>query len=196
VFFERDGVLTMIVADVAGKSMPAALLVSALHAAIHLLFEEGRELAEIATELNKHIHRWSAENKFVTMVLVEIDREAETIRFVNAGHNPSYVISDFGIDELRSHGLPVGILSSSTYKTQARPFPAGATVVLYSDGITEAEDVDGEEFENARLEKILEEHRDASPATLRDRIAEAVDAFTVGAPQKDDQTLVIARTAR
>jgi sigma-B regulation protein RsbU (phosphoserine phosphatase) len=195
-FFERDGVLTMIVADVAGKSMPAALLVSALHAAIHLLFAEGRELAEIATELNKHIHRWSAENKFVTMVLVEIDREAETIRFVNAGHNPSYVMSDAGIEELRSHGLPVGILSSSTYKTQTRPFPAGAAVVLYSDGITEAEDVAGEEFENHRLEDILREHANATPATLRDRIAEAVDAFTVGAPQKDDQTLVIARTSR
>jgi sigma-B regulation protein RsbU (phosphoserine phosphatase) len=68
--------------------------------------------------------------------------------------------------------------------------------VLYSDGITEAEDVAGEEFENHRLEDILREHANATPATLRDRIAEAVDAFTVGAPQKDDQTLVIARTSR
>jgi sigma-B regulation protein RsbU (phosphoserine phosphatase) len=196
VFFDREGILTMIVADVAGKSMPAALLVSALHAAVQLLYAEGRELAEIATELNKHIHRWSAENKFITMVLVEIDREAETIRFVNAGHNPSYVISDSGIEQLRSHGLPVGILSTSTYKTQTRPFPAGSVVVLYSDGITEAEDVAGEEFENDRLEQILAQHGKETPSVLRDRIAEAVDAFTLGAPQKDDQTLVIARTAR
>jgi sigma-B regulation protein RsbU (phosphoserine phosphatase) len=194
-FFERDGVLTMIVADVAGKSMPAALLVSALHAAIHLLFEEGRELAEIATELNKHIHRWSAENKFVTMVLVEIDREAETLRFVNAGHNPSYVIIGTRIEQLRSHGLPVGILGQSTYKTQTRPFPAGSVVVLYSDGITEAEDVAGEEFEYDRLEQILGDHGTETAAQLCARIAAAVDVFTAGAPQKDDQTLVIARTA-
>ncbi|HEV3483931.1 MAG TPA: GAF domain-containing protein, partial [Vicinamibacterales bacterium] len=72
-FFEREGVLTTLVADVAGKSMPAALLVSALHAVIQLLFAEGRELGEIATELNRHIHSWSAENKFVTMILIAID---------------------------------------------------------------------------------------------------------------------------
>src|SRR5213075_3155812 len=83
-FFVREGVLTMLVGDVAGKSMPAALLVSALHAATQLLFAEGREVGDIATELNRHIHNWSAENKFVTMVIVSIDRENETIEFVNA----------------------------------------------------------------------------------------------------------------
>jgi sigma-B regulation protein RsbU (phosphoserine phosphatase) len=87
-FFVRDGVITALVADVAGKSMPAALLVSALHAVLQLLFAEGRELGEIATELNRHIHNWSAENKFITMIMVSIDREHETIQYVNAGHNP------------------------------------------------------------------------------------------------------------
>ena len=72
-FFQREGTLTTVVADVAGKSMPAALLVSAFHAAIQLLFAEGRELGDIATELNRHIHSWSAENKFITMIMVTID---------------------------------------------------------------------------------------------------------------------------
>jgi phosphoserine phosphatase RsbU/P len=195
-FFERDGVVSMIVADVAGKSMPAALLVSALHAAVQLLFAEDRELGDIATELNKHIHRWSAENKFVTLIMVSIDREQETISFVNAGHNPQYIVCDGEIDMLKSHGLPVGILPHSRYMTQRRPFPAGSLVVLYSDGITEAEDVDGGEFENARLEAVLRENIDAAPELLRDRIAATVDAFAAGAPQKDDQTLVIARFER
>ena len=79
-FFYRDGILSMLVADVAGKSMPAALLVSALHAAVQLLFAEGRELGDIATELNMHIHRWSAENKFITASLASIDRDAQTNR--------------------------------------------------------------------------------------------------------------------
>ena len=190
-FFERDGVLTLLVADVAGKSMPAALLVSALHAALQLLFADGRELGEIATELNKHIHNWSAENKFVTMIMASIDREAETIRFVNAGHNPGYIVSEGRMETLKSHGLPIGILGMSKYVSQARPFPAGSVVVLYSDGITEAEDASGEEFENRRLEEILA--AGGSPDTLRDRIAQAVDAFVGEAPQKDDQTIVIAR---
>lgn len=194
-FFERDGVLTALVADVAGKSMPAALLVSALHAVVQLLFAEGRELAEIATELNRHIHNWSAENKFITAVLVSIDREAEVIRFVNAGHNPAYLIIGDQIEQLRSHGLPIGILSQTRYVTQARPFPAGSTAVLYSDGITEAENVAGEEFENERLEVVLQETLGATPDVIRDRITAAMDAFVGEAPQKDDQTLVVIRRA-
>ncbi|HEX9161292.1 MAG TPA: SpoIIE family protein phosphatase, partial [Thermoanaerobaculia bacterium] len=192
-FVERDGVLSTLVADVSGKSMPAALLVSALHAAVQLLFDEGRELGDIATELNKHIHRWSAENKFVTMIMISIDRENDVLEFVNAGHNPCYVIIDGRLEMLKSHGLPIGIMGQTRYMTQKRPFPAGSTVVLYSDGITEAENVAGEEFENDRLEAILRQHGAHSSADLRDAIAREVDAFVGDAPQKDDQTLVIAR---
>ena len=194
-FFVRDGVLTALVADVAGKSMPAALLVSALHAVIQLLFAEGREIGEIATELNRHIHRWSAENKFITMIMVSIDPEAETIQFVNAGHNPAYMITNGRIDTMKSHGLPIGILPQTRYLAQTRPFPAGSCAVLYSDGITEAEDVAGEEFENARLEALLQEHVDCNASLVRDQIADAVDAFVGEAPQKDDQTLVVVRRA-
>src|SRR5437763_10368513 len=193
-FFEREGTLTTIVADVAGKSMPAALLVSAVHAALHLLFAEGRELGEIATELNRHLHRWSAENKFVTMILISIDPEAETLEFINAGHNPCYVLTGGRIEKLHSHGLPIGILATSRYMTQTRPFATGSTVVLYSDGITEAENLDGDEFGNERLEALLAEHAGDSAAALRDAIAAAVDAFVGDAPQKDDETLVVART--
>jgi sigma-B regulation protein RsbU (phosphoserine phosphatase) len=195
-FFVRDGIVTALVADVAGKSMPAALLVSALHAVLHLLFAEGRDLGEIATELNRHIHNWSAENKFITMIMVSIDRENETIQFVNAGHNPGYVIVEGQLEELRSHGLPIGILANSRYMPQTRPFPAGSYAVLYSDGITEAEDVADEEFGNERLEAILSEHVGESAELIRNQIADAVDAFVGEAPQKDDETIVIVqRTA-
>ncbi|HEX9981814.1 MAG TPA: SpoIIE family protein phosphatase [Thermoanaerobaculia bacterium] len=194
-FFDREGVVTMLVADVAGKSMPAALLVSALHAAVQLLFAEGRELGEIATELNRHIHKWSAENKFITMVMVSVDHENETVQYVNAGHNPAYLITNGKLEMIKSHGLPIGIMPSSRYMTQTRAFPKGSAVVLYSDGITEAEDVAGEEYENDRLEALLREHSSATAEELKDRIAASVDAFTIGAPQKDDQTIVIARHA-
>jgi sigma-B regulation protein RsbU (phosphoserine phosphatase) len=192
-FFQRDGALSMIVADVAGKSMPAALLVSALHAAVHLLFEEGRDLGDIATELNKHIHRWSAENKFITMVIATIDPEEETIRFVNAGHNPAYVAINRKLEMLRSNGLPIGIMPTTRYATQTRPFPAGSLLVVYSDGITEAENVADEEFENERLEQVLNGDIDGSPSALVDAIGRAVEEFVGEAPQKDDQTLVVLR---
>src|SRR5688572_10191612 len=192
-FVERDGTLTIVVADVAGKSMPAALLVSALHAAVQLLFAEGRDLGDITTELNKHIHRWSAENKFVTMIMASIDTEADTIEYVNAGHNPGYIVVDGKLEMLKSHGLPIGILGLSRYKTQTRAFPPGSLALLYSDGITEAENLAGEEFENDRLEALISLDGSATAEALRDRVAEAVDVFVGEAPQKDDETLVIAR---
>jgi sigma-B regulation protein RsbU (phosphoserine phosphatase) len=194
-FFERDGVLSMLVADVAGKSMPAALLVSALHAATQLLFAEGRDLGDIATELNRHIHNWSAENKFITMVMVSIDREHNFIQYVNAGHNPCYLLVNGTIDTIKAHGLPIGILAQSKYQTQTRAFPPGSAVVLYSDGINEAENISGEEFENERLEAILAAHVNDAPRKIRDILVEEVDRFVGEAPQKDDQTLVIARRA-
>ena len=192
-FFTRDGIVTALVADVAGKSMPAALLVSALHAVLQLLFAEGRELGEIATELNRHIHNWSAENKFITMIMVSIDRENETIQYVNAGHNPGYLLINGRLEQVRSHGLPIGILPNSRYMAQTRPFPAGSYAVLYSDGITEAEDVAGEEFGNERLEAILTEHVGESAELIRTQIADAVDSFVGEAPQKDDETIVIVQ---
>jgi len=195
-FFQREGTLTMVVADVSGKSMPAALLVSAFHAAVQLLFAEGRELGDIATELNRHIHSWSAENKFITMIIATIDPEAETIQFINAGHNPCYVVTGGHIDPLRSHGLPIGILGSSKYMTQTRPFPAGSTVVLYSDGICEAENAAGDEWGNDAFEELLSRHASSSADAVRNAIAEAVDAFVAEAPQKDDETLVVARTVK
>ena len=194
-FFQREGEMTALLADVAGKSMPAALLVSALHAAVQLLFAEGRELGEIATELNRHIHNWSAENKFVTMVLISIDHEEETIRFVNAGHNPCYLMIGDKLELMKSHGLPIGILPGTRYLTQTRPFPAGSATVLYSDGITEAENAAGDEFGNERLEEILRASMNATPTEIRDRIKAGVEAFVGDAPQKDDETLVIVRRA-
>ena len=193
-FFERENGVTLLVADVSGKSMPAALLVSALHAAVQLLVREGRELGEVATELNRHIHRWSAENKFITLIVASIDREAETLEYVNAGHNPGYVLIGEELEQLKSHGLPIGMLAQSKYMTQTRPFPAGSTVVLYSDGITEAENEAQDEFGNERLEQLV--RTACAPGEMRDKIAAGVDAFVAAAPQYDDETLVIARVSR
>ncbi|HUF16661.1 MAG TPA: GAF domain-containing SpoIIE family protein phosphatase [Thermoanaerobaculia bacterium] len=192
-FFESEGVLTLCVADVSGKSVPAAVLVSALHAALQLLVDEGRPLGEIATELNRHIHRWSSENKFITLILASFDPEAQLLHFVNAGHNPAYILSGGNLEELQSHGLPIGILAGTIYRTQMRRFPTGSLFVAYSDGFTEAENLAEEEFGNERLEEILRARGNADCSSIRDAIAEAADSFAAGAPQKDDQTLVIVR---
>src|SRR6266700_1636989 len=154
-FVECCSVVTLTVVAVLGRSGDLSLVVTALHAAVQLLVREGRELGEVATELNRHIHRWSAENKFITLIIASIDREAETLEYVNAGHNPGYVATGGRLELLKSHGLLVGMLAQSKYMRQTRPFPAGSTVVLYSDGITEAENSAEEEFGTDRLEDLL-----------------------------------------
>jgi sigma-B regulation protein RsbU (phosphoserine phosphatase) len=193
-FFPREDELALVIADVSGKSIPAALLVSALHAALQLLFAERHDLGEIATELNRHIHNWSAENKFITMILASIDSRTETVRYVNAGHNPGYLIHDGQLEMIKSHGLPIGIMGQTRYTTHARPFTPGSSIVLYTDGITEAENVEGEEFENDRLEVALRATLTATSAEIRDRIAADVQAFVGEAAQKDDQTMVVIRS--
>jgi sigma-B regulation protein RsbU (phosphoserine phosphatase) len=193
-FFEHDGKVSCCVADVSGKSVPAAILVSALHAALQLLFHEGRELGDIAIELNRHIHKWSTDSKFVTLVLATIDRKEGVIRYVNAGHNPAYVAVDGAIETLPSHGLPVGIMGGSKYVTQTRPFARGSLLALYSDGITEAVNSADEEFGPERLLSILLENASDSTLEIRDRVSRAVEEFAGDEPQYDDQTLVLIRT--
>ncbi len=194
-FFERDGIITACVADVSGKSVPAAILVSALHAALQLLFHEERPLGEIAEELNRHIHRWSSESKFITFILATIDRRVGAIRYVNAGHNPAFIVLDGKVETLHSHGLPIGILGASRYEAQTRPFPAGSLLALYSDGITEANNVEEDEFGPGRFTEILTANERKSCAEIRDIIRDAVRDFAGEAPQYDDQTVVLVRTS-
>ncbi len=191
--FPREGNLSFCVADVSGKSTPAAILVSAFHAAIQLLFEEGRDLGEIVTELNRHIHRWSSQTKFITLILATIDTEHGLIRYVNAGHNPGYLIAGDSIETIKSHGLPIGMMSESRYTAMTRSFAPGSIVVAYSDGITEAENPADDEFGNERLARVLRENRERSCQEIGQAIIGAVDAFTEGKPQGDDQTLTIVR---
>ncbi len=193
-FMATDTATTFCVADVSGKSTPAAILVSACHAALQLLFDEGRELGDIATELNRHIHRWSSQNKFITMILATIDQAQGRLRYVNAGHNPAYLVTDGKITQLHSHGLPIGMMAGTTYEVMSIPFEPGSLLVLYSDGITEAENNAGDEFGYDRLTAVIEENRDGSCRDVRDRIVAAVDQFTIGQPQTDDQTTVLVRT--
>lgn len=195
-FFDPgDGSLGICLADVSGKSVPAAILVSALHAAIQLLVREDRDLGEIATELNSHIHRWSAENKFATLVIATVDREGEMIRYVNAGHNPAWVIHEGRSVALNSNGLPIGLLSQSRYSVQRAVFKPGSLLAVYSDGISEAENEADEEFGEDRLEQLLTAGAGMPLRELAALVERSVEEFAGSVPQKDDQTLVLVRSA-
>jgi phosphoserine phosphatase RsbU/P len=193
-FMATESAASLCVADVAGKSTPAAILVSACHAALQLLFDEGRELGNIATELNRHIHRWSSHNKFITMVLATIDRDKEELLYVNAGHNPAYLVEEDTIVPLHSHGLPIGMMGGTVYETMKVKFASGSLLVIYSDGITEAVNAADEEYGDDRLVEAIAEHASLPCPMLREKIIQSVDAFVAGHPQTDDQTIAVVRT--
>ena len=189
-----DGRVAFCVADVAGKGIPAALLVSTVHACIHLLVEAGaNDLPGLVARANRHLARFSATRKFVTLFMALYDPSDRSLRYVNAGHNPGILLRSDSVELLPSGGVPIGMFETARHVESRTALSPGDLVVLYSDGITEAVDAKDEEFGMDRLTRLLEEGRALPPNVLKDRIFAAVETFTRGVPQYDDQTVLVAR---
>ena len=189
-----DGRVAFCVADVSGKGIPAALLVSTVHACIHLLMEAGAsDLTVLVARVNRHLARFSATRKFVTLFVAVFDPSDRSLTYVNAGHNPGIWLSDSGVALLPSGGVPIGMFESARQVETRVVLAPGDLVVLYSDGITEAADARDEEFGMERLTALLEAGRALPPNVLKDRIFTAVESFTRGVAQYDDQTVLVAR---
>ncbi len=187
------GRLAAVVADVSGKGMPAALMVSTAHSALNLLLDRSEVDADLVERLNRHILDTSAPNKFITLLLAELDPPTGSVRYVNAGHNPGLLVRAGGeVEELAPGGLPLGMFPGS-YRDARVELGRGDLLCLFSDGITEAEEPGGEEFGPARLTDLLRQ-RAKEPL---DELVAGIDAaglgFAAGADQADDQTLVLLR---
>jgi len=197
-FLRPDGHVGLVVGDVSGKGMPAALMVSTLHSALHLLLDQvgfGPALLEM---LNRHVLESSAANKFITMLLADLEPASGRLAYLNAGHNPGLLLRRAGdgagaCEQLGASGLPIGVLPGSRFLARSIDLEPGDLVCIYSDGITEAESPDEEEFGTTRLQAVLHEHRDDDLAAVLTAIQEATGRFTAGLPQGDDQTLVLLR---
>jgi sigma-B regulation protein RsbU (phosphoserine phosphatase) len=190
-----DGSVAMLVGDVAGKGMPASLLMSSLQARVQVLFEEPGNLAALVTKLNRIITINCPSNRFITFFFCAIDPKENTITYVNAGHNPPVLLHRDGtVEQLEGTGVILGILPIAKYEQKVSKFEPGDVVVLYSDGVTEAcrPDVD-EEFGEERVAQSLLELRDQSAQSIIDSIIQRVNEFTKGSPPADDITLVVAK---
>lgn len=187
------GRLAAVVADVSGKGMPAALMVSTAHSALNLLLDVADIGADLVERLNRHILDASAPNKFITLLLAELDPPSGGVHYVNAGHNPALLVRCGGdVEELGPGGLPLGMFSGS-YRDGRAELRAGDLLCLFSDGITEAEEPGGEEFGPARLADLLRQGAEQSLPDLVATIDAATLEFAEGADQADDQTLVLLR---
>lgn len=190
----RNGDWGLIVGDVTGKGMPAALLVSTLHSALRLLLDRMDVGIELIDRLNRHIYESSSVNKFITMLLATINCSTNELVYLNAGHNPGLLVRcDGRVEHLSSAGLPLGLLPQGRYATASIELARGDLVCLYSDGITEAEAPDEEEYGLDRLIALLRaECRRPLPDIIQ-AIDRTITEFAQGRPQGDDQTVVLLR---
>jgi phosphoserine phosphatase RsbU/P len=194
-FAYPDGKVGMLVGDVAGKGMPAALLMSSLQARVQVLFEEPSDLAALVTRLNRIIVSNCPTNRFISFFIGVLDAATGELAYVNAGHNPPLLAhADGEVERLEGTGLVLGILAQARYEKRTCRLAPGDVVVLFSDGVTEASrpDVD-EEFGEDRLAQTLAELRSDSAQFIIDSINQRVQDFTSGAPPADDITLVVAK---
>lgn len=183
----------MALGDVSGKGLPAALLMAKLQSTLRALVTEFSSLDELASKINFIFHRDSLPISFASMVYLELDPETGVIRMVNAGHLPPVVIKKGRLEFLDKGDRGLGISGESSYREIEIELQTGDLLIIYSDGLTEAQNEEAEFFGNERLQRLLDGLGDTGTRESGRRILEAVDEFIGEAPRYDDLSLVLLK---
>ena len=187
-----DGRVVVTIGDVAGKGSPAALLMALLLAMFRTLVDEGLEAAALAERLNRQVCRHSPASRFITLFFAACDPVTGRVLYVNAGHMPALLRRRNGtFEHLTGGGVALGMFEHSTYEAHEAGLEPGDTLVLYSDGVTEAEDHHGRPFEESGLEGVIEVNVRAKPADLAHAILKAVEHHSRETSLADDVTVLV-----
>jgi serine phosphatase RsbU (regulator of sigma subunit) len=186
-----SGRYALVIADVTGKGVPAALLVSSLHAYLSVYLESGIPLSELAQKLNKVIYRATTDDKFITAFIAVLSPDRGELEMLNAGHNPAYLWRTTNtVQEFSAAGLPLGMVDMDfSYQSERVTIEKGERFLLYTDGITEASD-EKEEFYDVHSplrDFVLHHKPDRAEAFIAELISD-IKKFTGSAPQSDDIT--------
>src|SRR6267142_6052098 len=180
--------------DVAGKGLPAALLMASFQASLHALCEMGLSPDETITRLNRHLNRRIPQNRFVTFFYGVLDPERHTLTYVNAGQNPPCrVRAGAEVERLTATGPPLGMLAGAAFRAHSLEILPGDVVLCFSDGATEGRSASDEEFGEARLIEIARQDPSATPEDIVHRAAAAVESHCAASPRQDDITLVVLK---
>jgi sigma-B regulation protein RsbU (phosphoserine phosphatase) len=189
-----DGRLGIVVADVSGKGIPAALIMATFRTALRIELRRNADVRAVAEELNRLLLEPREASRFVTAVYGILDPRDGTLGYVNCGHNPPLVLRCSGGRERLSQGGPaLGLLPAAHFEPGQIRLERGDRLVLYTDGVVEPIDDSGVEFGSERLERLVEAARDRSSAETIGAVVEAARAFSGQEPFEDDFTLVVAR---
>jgi phosphoserine phosphatase RsbU/P len=187
-----DGRLLFAIADISGKGISAAILMSNLQAVLRTVAEAGRSPSEVCAQLNRHLYQISDATRFATFFFGQWDRSQHVLSYVNAGHPIPILRGSARGQRLENGGPPLGMFLSTDFQVGTLILQSGDLIVLYSDGITEAGVQSGEEFGESRLEAIIAAHGDKPLAQIQELILTAVRKWSGDEPE-DDMTLLIAR---
>ncbi|MGB0036207.1 MAG: PP2C family protein-serine/threonine phosphatase, partial [Candidatus Acidiferrales bacterium] len=187
--------LGLCIADVAGKGMPAALLMSNLQAAVRGLASPSMAANTLCDRLNSLVCRNIANDRFITFFYAELDGSARRLKYANAGHNAPVVLHrDGSHDRLQDGGGVLGVFPAQTFAAGMMDLASGDRVVFFTDGVTEACSPEGEEFGEAHLLQLIQENRETSAEDLQKRILAAAGEFS-HSNWDDDATLIVIAVA-
>jgi serine phosphatase RsbU (regulator of sigma subunit) len=194
----HGGKLTLVIADVAGKSIPAALLMATLQASLRTIAGEGASLADLVMRLNRYACAHSLDGRrFTTAVLAEYEPATRRLSYVNAGHNaPILRRANGDMEKLDIGGVPLGIQSAAEYETSTKDLNPGDALIFFTDGVVEAFDDTGTEFGNERWLAAIQGLPEVTAQESLQSLMTRVDAFVGATRQSDDITCMIFRAKR
>lgn len=186
------GELAGFLADVSGKGISAALMSSLVQGALDMEFQSASDPAEVLNRVNRLLYQKSPDDRFVTVFLFILDHQGIG-KFVSAGHNPAFLYRarTAEIEELRCSGLVLGAFDFATYESCPLQLGSGDVLVIYSDGLTDAENLDGELFGEERLREIIYREAPGGSQSLESKLLSAIEDFTRGRGQTDDITFLL-----
>ena len=190
-----DDRLGVALGDVSGKGAPAALLTAAVQGMFTVEAGDPAGPAGTLGQINRGLKRRNIESKFVTMFFGVLSRDG-LLTYCNGGHNPPVLLRRDGIARLETGGMVLGMFDFASFDQDTLALEPGDTLVVFSDGISEAQNPAGDEYGDARLIACLEANRNAAPAAMREALLASARTFASGATQSDDMTVIIVRYGR
>lgn len=185
------------IADVSGKGIPASLLMSNVQASLLALSTEVKAFELLVAKVNNIIYANTTADKFITFFGGILNIKNRTFTYVNAGHNPPYLVkSDSSLQTLDKGGLLLGLMPDVLYEFETIQLQPNEKIVMFTDGVTEAMNEKEEQFEEPRLEKLLQSRSELSAKECTELIAQEVKIFEGTAPQSDDITVVVIKALK
>lgn len=190
-----NGAFLIAIADVAGKSVPAAMLMASYQASLKTLAARANSLVDLAASMNNFACGNSQNGRrFTTTFIAEYHAGSRQLAYVNAGHNPPMLMRKNGsIERLSEGGIPLGIFAGAQYASGATSIEAGDWLAIFTDGATEAENTAAQEYSEGRLVQALYANAAATPQAALRAILMDIDRFAGSAPQHDDITLMLLK---